>query len=199
MRRLLVLAVLLGLSACSPAEDTGGTTTQPTESTTTTTTTTVTESESNTAPADFEVASPAFGDGATIPVEYTCDGPDISPELNVVGIPVGAESLAMIVSDPDAPVGTWDHWVEFDISIDGTAFDLAEATPPVGTQGVNSWNLTGYMGPCPPDGEEHRYVFIVFAVDTTLELPAGVDGDAVRTAMDGHVIDSVEVSALYGG
>lgn len=199
MRRLLVLAAVLGLCACSPAEDTVGTTTQPRDSTTTTTTTTVTESTSNTEPADFEVDSPAFGDGATIPVEYTCDGPDVSPELNVAGIPVGTETLAVIVSDPDAPTGTWDHWVEFDIAVDGSTFDFARATPPLGTQGVNSWNLAGYMGPCPPDGEEHRYVFIVFAVDTVLGLPAGVDADSVRTALDGHVIDSVEVSTLYGG
>jgi hypothetical protein len=147
---------------------------------------------------DFGVTSPAFEDGAAIPTELTCDGADVSPELNIVGLPQRTQSIVVIVDDPDAPLGTWIHWVESDIAAAPGPFDLPRDTPRLGIEAVNSWNLVGYMGPCPPAGEEHRYVFTIYAIDDFLDLPAGVDSDSVRTAMDGHVVDSAELTGVYG-
>lgn len=149
--------------------------------------------------AHFEVSSPAFADGGVVPVEFTCDGSDVNPPLDVVGIPEGTESLVIIVDDPDAPMGIWDHWVEFDIATGPGSFQIPKDTPPLGVQGVNSWNLEGYMGPCPPAGDDpHAYHFTIHALDGTLGLPGGVDSAAVRSAMDGKVIESVELVATFG-
>ncbi|MFZ0014140.1 MAG: YbhB/YbcL family Raf kinase inhibitor-like protein [Acidimicrobiia bacterium] len=197
MRKLLLLTCIgVVLASCSPTTDSTGTTvTSPPPSTTTTrapapsTTTTVLP--------DFAVTSPAFRDGGAIPVEYTCDGTDTSPELNIVGIPISTASLVMIVADPDAPLGTWYHWVEFDIAGANSSLDLPAGTTTVGVPGVNSWHLEGYLGPCPPEGEEHQYVFGVYALGTTLDLPAGVDAVEVIAAMSDHVISTAELVGTY--
>jgi Raf kinase inhibitor-like YbhB/YbcL family protein len=115
----------------------------------------------------------------------------------VVGIPEGTRSLAVIVDDPDAPLGTWTHWVEFDIPAVPGTYELEEGAENLGVPGVNSWNLEGYMGPCPPTGEGHTYFFEVYAVSTNLGLPAGVDVDEVVGALDGDVIDMVELTGTY--
>lgn len=159
--------------------------------------TTLPETTTTTVAAEFGISSPAFADGAPIPVEHTCDGADVSPELNIVGIPESAESIVLIVDDPDAPLGTWDHWVEFDISAETSPIAIAEGAGSVGVQGVNSWNLPGYNGPCPPQGEEHEYVFTVYALDSFLDLAAGVDSQQVYPAMDGRILDSVELTGTY--
>ena len=194
MRRLIVLSLAVSMAACSPSEEAADTTATTVDSTTTTT---EPETTTTTAP-DFSVSSSAFGAGGTIPVEFTCDGADVNPPLEIVGIPEGTVSLVLVVDDPDAPIGTWDHWIEFDIPADPGSFEVARDTEPLGTQGVNSWNLEGYMGPCPPEEDEaHAYHFRVFALDGTLDLPAGVDSETVRTAMEGRTIASAETSGTY--
>lgn len=193
MRRTLVLT-LISLAACSPAGDSTDTSApDPTSSTTTRPATTT-----STVPPVLAISSPAFEEGAEIPAEYTCDGADISPELDLVGLPASTRSITVIVEDPDAPLGTWYHWVEYDIVAEPGPFVIERDTSTIGVPGANSWNLEGYMGPCPPEGEEHEYVFRVYAVSTTLDLPAGVDASEVITAMDGHVVDSVEFTGIYG-
>ncbi|MGD2043872.1 MAG: YbhB/YbcL family Raf kinase inhibitor-like protein [Acidimicrobiia bacterium] len=195
MRRFLVLVTALAVVACSPSDgDAESATIESLETTTTTAPETTTSSTSR----PFGVTSPEFSDGGAIPTEFTCDGADVSPPLEIVGIPEGTESLVILVDDPDAPVGTWDHWVEFDIVTGPGPFDVPRDTGPLGVQGSNSWNLEGYGGPCPPAGDEaHTYHFHVYAVGGLLDLPTGVDGATVRTAMEGRVIDSVELTGTY--
>ncbi len=145
------------------------------------------------------IESPAFTDESPIPVRFTCDGDDVSPRLDIRNIPQGAVTLVLIVDDPDAPVGTWDHWVEYDIGIpEGGAVGFAEGAAVLGIKGVNSWNRTGYGGPCPPQGENHRYFFAVYALDDRLSLPEGVDSAGVRAAMEGHVIGEATLMGTYG-
>lgn len=190
------MIVVLVLAACStdtvPDE-------RPTSSTTTTSTTTSTvppSTTTTTAPA-FDLSSPAFADGEEIPIEFTCDGADVSPPLEIVGIPPNAESLAVIVEDPDAPLGTWYHWVEFDITAESGTRAIPRNAGSIGTQGANSWNLTGYGGPCPPEGEEHRYVFKVFALSEQLDLPEGVEAPIVYSAMEDRIISTTELTGTY--
>lgn len=192
MRRIITLALVLTVGACSPSSDTTDTTAPAT-----TTSTTTPESTTTTEPPPFGVTSPAFEDGEAIPVQYTCDGSDVSPELMIVGLPDGTDAIAIIVDDPDAPLGTWDHWVEFDIPAGPGSYHVPEDVPPIGVAGVNSWHLEGYMGPCPPPAEEHTYHFQIFALDGLLELPSGVGSDALRTAMGGRVLGSVDLTGTY--
>lgn len=195
MRREIALIVtLFMLGSCSPAEETSDPTTLPP---TTMTSTTLTDTTTTTLP-DLALTSPAFASGEPIPGDYTCDGEDISPQLDLVGLPAGTNALAVIVEDPDAPLGTWYHWVEFDIRAGPGQYTFERDTPPVGTQGSNSWSLEGYMGPCPPPGETHSYVFRVYALSQTVGLPAGVPATEVVTAMEGHVLTTIELSGSYG-
>jgi len=195
MRRLLTMAsVIVVLASCSPAaESTETTTTSAPASTTTTVPPTTTTTEL----PELSVSSPAFEDGEAIPAEYTCDGADVSPELNIVGLPETTRAITLIVEDPDAPLGTWYHWVEFDIPASTGSHKVERDTGPIGVPGINSWNLEGYMGPCPPEGEEHVYVFRVYALDSAVDLPAGVDADEVTAAMDDHLLDTVELAGVY--
>ncbi len=107
-------------------------------------------------------------------------------------------SLVLIVDDPDAPVGVWDHWVVYDIPVTGPDAVLEEGVAAPGVSGTNSWNLTGYGGPCPPQGETHRYFFTVYALDAMLLIPEGVDSDGVRTAMEGRVIAEAVTMGTFG-
>lgn len=197
MRRHLALVIAFVIAilatACSPADDSAETAVSSTLATTTTTI----ASTSTTERLDFAVSSPAFEEGESIPSEYTCDGEDVSPELQIVGLPPTTRSVAVVVSDPDAPLGTWYHWVEFDIPVTGDSLTLSRDVGSVGVPGVNSWNLEGYMGPCPPQGEEHRYVFTVYALGDDLGLPDGVDAIAVIDAAEASQLGSVEMTGLY--
>jgi Raf kinase inhibitor-like YbhB/YbcL family protein len=141
----------------------------------------------------MELTSSAFRNDTRIPTEYTCDGDDTSPPLAIADIPPGTRSLTLIVEDPDAPAGTWYHWVAFDIPV---VTSIPAAVAGLGTGGANSWGRTGYGGPCPPRGS-HRYYFIVTALDTELALPAGSDQAVVRAAMDGHVLASATLVGHY--
>lgn len=132
----------------------------------------------------MELTSPAFEHEAAIPVRYTCDGDNVSPELRISAVPEDAVALALIMDDPDAPVGTWDHWVAYDLARTET---IPEDVGDLGTAGLNSWKQTGYGGPCPPSGT-HRYFFRVVALDAPLGLAAGADKSEVLAASDGHVL-----------
>jgi Raf kinase inhibitor-like YbhB/YbcL family protein len=148
------------------------------------------------------VRSEAFEEGQAIPVRYSCDGEDLSPPLAWDEPPVGTQSLALIADDPDAPVGTWVHWVAFNLP-SGTrvlpeGVPAAEALPGGGFQGTNSWKRLGYGGPCPPGGAEHRYFFRLYALDVTLDLEPGADSPALRKAMEGHILGQGGLMGRYG-
>jgi Raf kinase inhibitor-like YbhB/YbcL family protein len=150
----------------------------------------------------FKLNSHAFSDGADIPKKYTCDGDDVSPELHWTDQPPAAKSFALIVDDPDAPSGTWVHWVLFDLPGDG--HDLPEgagkrAPLPIGAQqGTNDFKKTGYGGPCPPPGKPHRYFFKMYALDAKLSLKASAAKAEVEKAMQGHILGQGELLGRYG-
>ena len=191
IRRLGVfVALAMAVVACSPEE--------AAEPTTTTTTAPPPTTQTTLAPLPpLSVTSPAFEDGQTIPARYTCDGPDVNPPLEIVGLPDETVSIAIIVDDPDAPVGVWDHWVEYDIEASRGEFSIEAAAGQIGTQGVNSWNLPGYGGPCPPEGEEHRYFFTVVVLDDLLGLPPGIDAEGLRVVMEGSIIAETNLIGRY--
>jgi len=149
----------------------------------------------------FQLTSSAFGAGQAIPAKYTCTGQDVSPPLSWTDPPPGTQSLALIMDDPDAPAGVWVHWVIYNLPV--TSRGLPEAVParqpelPDGSrQGVNSWNRSGYGGPCPPSGT-HRYVFKLYALDTVLSLPAVASKAQLLNAMQGHILAQAELMGTY--
>jgi Raf kinase inhibitor-like YbhB/YbcL family protein len=141
----------------------------------------------------MRLTSTAFEPGTDIPTRFTCDGQDVSPPLTLQDIPAGTVCLVLIMDDPDAPGGTWDHWVAYDIP---PTTDIPQGVPDLGTAGLNSWGRTGYGGPCPPRGV-HRYVLAVYALDTRLSLPAAVDKPSVLEAIDGHVLAEARLIGRY--
>lgn len=149
---------------------------------------------------NIELKSAAFEEGAMIPKLYTCDGKDISPPLSWSGVPAGAKSIALIMDDPDAPRGTWVHWVLFNIPPDTKS--LAENAPrapslPNGAKhGANSWPKLGYGGPCPPGGT-HRYYFKAYALDTILALESGITKSQLLKAMEGHILAEGQLMGRY--
>ncbi len=148
------------------------------------------------------IFSDAFKHGETIPVKYTCDGDDISPELTWSKPPDGTMELVLICDDPDAPVGTWDHWVVYGLPAD--TLGLPEGLPKTdeidrgGLQGKNSWGKIGYGGPCPPRGPAHRYFFKLYALDKKLDLAPGADKKQIEKAIDGHILARAELIGKYG-
>lgn len=143
----------------------------------------------------FTLTSGAFEDGGAIPSTYTCDGENINPPLAIGGVPEGAKSLALIMDDPDAPVGLWVHWVVFDI--DPASSGVGEGEKPAsGTEGTTTYGKPGYGGPCPPD-REHRYLFKLYALDTTLDLDVSATKEDVEKAMDGHILEQTELMGRY--
>ncbi|RMD87665.1 MAG: YbhB/YbcL family Raf kinase inhibitor-like protein, partial [Candidatus Dadabacteria bacterium] len=136
----------------------------------------------------MEIKSKAFKDGEYIPRKYTCQGEDISPPLEVSDIPEGTLSLALIMDDPDAPMGVWVHWILWNISPDDS-LNIEENTLPTGSiEGINSWGKRGYGGPCPPSGT-HRYMFKIYALDTTLNLSPHSRKEDLIAAMEGHILN----------
>jgi Raf kinase inhibitor-like YbhB/YbcL family protein len=152
------------------------------------------------APASITLMSPAFQQGQPIPVVHTCDGQDRSPALAWSGLPAGTRSLVLLCDDPDAPVGTWVHWVLYDMAPDqtGLAEGAGAGAAGGGVQGRNSWKRTGYGGPCPPPGKPHRYFFVLYALDAKVNLPEGATQAQVEAAMKGHVIGRGELMGVYG-
>ncbi len=140
----------------------------------------------------FSVSSPAFEQGGRIPARYTCDSDDVSPELRISSIPEGTKTLALIVDDPDAPMGTWVHWLVWNIP---PAEVIAENTAP-GTLGRNDFGKLEWGGPCPPSGE-HRYFFRLYALDAELDLPEGSARQELERAMQGHILARAELMGRY--
>jgi Raf kinase inhibitor-like YbhB/YbcL family protein len=142
---------------------------------------------------ELSIKSPAFEHGKLIPKKYSCDGQDINPPLTIEGIPKEAKTLVLAVDDPDAPSGTFDHWIVWNIP--ASASKIGENTVP-GTEGMNSARQQGYMGPCPPSGT-HRYFFKVYALDAELSLGASSRKKDVEKAMQGHILAKGELVGLY--
>jgi Raf kinase inhibitor-like YbhB/YbcL family protein len=148
----------------------------------------------------FEMTSSAFAHGGAIPIKYGCDGDDISPPLGWGDPPEGTRSLALICDDPDAPAGTWVHWVLYNLPAETQA--LAEAVPPDAEladgsrHGQNSWRRLGYGGPCPPSGI-HRYFFKLYALDAALDLAPSAGKEQLLQAMEGHILGQAEVMGTY--
>lgn len=142
----------------------------------------------------MKLTSPAFEHNSAIPSEHTCDSADTSPELNIADVPENAKSLVLINDDPDAPVGTWDHWIVFNIP--PSTSKINKGHEPAGTPGKNSWGRTGYGGPCPPSGT-HRYFFKLYALDTGLDLPEASTKKDIEAAMQGHIIEKTELLGTY--
>ncbi len=150
----------------------------------------------------MQLSSRSFAHGQSIPVEYTCDGADRSPHLAWSDVPEGTESFVLIMDDPDAPIGTFTHWVVYDIPADVT--ELTQNVPKVPDwngikQGYNDFRRIGYGGPCPPRGHgPHRYFFRLYALNIrTLGLPAGARRREVETRMQGHVLATAEYMGTY--
>ena len=141
---------------------------------------------------ELKVTSPVFTHGEVIPRKYTCDGEDVNPPLNIEGLPEGTESLVLIVDDPDAPMGTWDHWIVWNIPPSNR---IEEDSVP-GTEGLNDFRRRSYGGPCPPSGT-HRYFFKVYALDTRLDLRPNCRKRDVEGAMKDHILAKGEVVGLY--
>jgi len=148
--------------------------------------------------SQLTVTSTAFTSEGSIPSRFTCDGDDVSPPLAWSGAPASAHSYALVMDDPDAPSGTFVHWVAWNIG----AIELAEGVEKGASlangmrQGQNSWSKAGYGGPCPPSGT-HRYFFKVYALDRKLELEAKTDAKALAAAMSGHIVAQGELMGRY--
>ncbi len=163
---------------------------------------------------EIRVTSSAFPHNGRIPEKYTCDPtssetsrgkPDISPPLEISGVPAGAKTLALIMHDPDAPrAGGWTHWVQFNIPVNGNAEQIEsykvtsfkEGEEPQGTSGKGTGGNSSYLGPCPPSGT-HRYFFTAYALDTELALKEGATKTELESAMSGHIIAKGELIGLY--
>jgi Raf kinase inhibitor-like YbhB/YbcL family protein len=152
-------------------------------------------------PTTMLLSSAAFADGQPIPDKYTCHGQDISPPLQWSGAPSQTKSIALTCEDPDAPSGTFTHWVIFDVP--ATATSLSEdvsksATLPNGSeQGKNSFGNTGYNGPCPPGGKTHHYIFKIYALDAPITLDADAAREDLINAMTGHVVAQGKLTGTY--
>lgn len=151
----------------------------------------------------FTLESSAFAPDDTIPQQYTCDGPDFSPPLAWSDVPEGTQAFALIMDDPDAPVGVFTHWVLYNLS--GDARDLREDVPKIESpptvdalQGRNDFGRTGYGGPCPPAGPPHRYNFTLYALDSALDLGPGATKQQVLDAIEGHVLGEARLIGAYG-
>ena len=145
---------------------------------------------------NFSISTSAFSNNGIIPVTYTCDGDDVAPQLNWSNPPGNTKSFALILSDPDAPGGEWDHWILYNIPADTTS--LNDSLPAGTLVGKNSWGAARYNGPCPPKGSKHHYYFTLYALDGMLNLPAGASGQNVRHAIKNHVLQKTQLMAMFG-
>jgi Raf kinase inhibitor-like YbhB/YbcL family protein len=149
----------------------------------------------------MQITSNAFAEGAPIPARYTCEGPNVSPDLRWSDIPQTAKSLALLVDDPDAPGGDWVHWVLYDVpgSVRGLKEDMPKSQyiPSGGKQGVNDFGHLGYGGPCPPPGRAHRYFFKLFALDRVLELRPGATRVELEGAMANCILDRGQMIGTF--
>ncbi len=140
----------------------------------------------------MRLTSPEFENNGLIPAKFTCEGEDINPALDIRDIPAGTEELALIVDDPDAPMGTWVHWLVYNIPV---VSRIEENSLP-GKLGVNNFGKKEYHGPCPPSGT-HRYFFKIYSLDKKLDLPQGISKGELEKAIKGHILDKAELIGLY--
>lgn len=140
------------------------------------------------------LTSSAFSEGGAIPAMYTCDGQNIDPPLSISGVPKNAKSLALTLEDPDAPSGTFVHWVVY--NIDSATREIGQGTEPMAAYGKNGTGKTGYTGPCPPSGT-HRYYFKLYALDTMLPATEGLSKEQLLDAMHGHIIGMAQLMGTY--
>lgn len=151
---------------------------------------------------NISISTEAFGAGETIPAEYTCDGKNVSPALSWSSIPAGVKTITLIMDDPDAPRGTFVHWVLYNIP--AIAQKLQKGVPKNeiladgSRQGMTDFGRPGYGGPCPPPGKPHRYYFKIYALDTQLNLSSGATKGDVEKAMKGHILAQGELMGKYG-
>jgi len=149
----------------------------------------------------LEIKSTAFQEGSEIPRQYTCEGRDVSPPLSWSRPPEGTRSQALIMDDPDAPMGVFTHWVLFNIPPGLTSLrenlPKAGSIPAVGMQGTNDFGRPGYGGPCPPGGRPHHYRFIIHALDATLSLAPGSSKEELVEAMAGHTLAMGHLVGTY--
>lgn len=143
----------------------------------------------------LHVTSSAFSEGQAIPEKYTCDGQNVSPPLTWSGGPANTKSFALICEDPDAPSGTFTHWVLYDLP--GKTTQLAEGSSGGGKEGANGFGKKGYGGPCPPPGKPHRYYFRIYALDTDSLGSAGSSKENVAAAMKGHILAEGHLMGTY--
>jgi len=146
-------------------------------------------------PKAMKLTSPAFENNQSIPEKYTCDGQDINPPLKIENVPGGAKSLVLIVDDPDAPMGTFNHWVLWNI-YPKTNLIEENSLPGGAIEGLNDFRKNSYGGPCPPSGI-HHYHFKLYALDTELVLDPSSKKKDVERAMEGHILDFMELIGLY--
>jgi len=140
------------------------------------------------------ITSSAFVNQESIPVKYTCDGDDVNPSFDISGVVPEAKSLVLIMDDPDAPAGVWDHWIKFNIS--PTTLKIEEGVEPEGVSGEGTGGNLGYSGPCPPDAE-HLYIFKLYSLGIELTLPEGSSRVDVEEAMMGHILQTAELVGKY--
>jgi Raf kinase inhibitor-like YbhB/YbcL family protein len=156
---------------------------------------------SATASADtvpFKITSTATTDSGPLPVLYTCDGKNISPKIAWSGKPANTHSFALIVSDPDAPNGTFYHWLLYNLPTNVSALDEGIQLLPEPTKtGTNSFGKLAYSGPCPPRNTNHHYIFTLYALDKKLNLQEGADAAELLKAMDNHILDKTIFVAVY--
>jgi Raf kinase inhibitor-like YbhB/YbcL family protein len=149
----------------------------------------------------MQLTSTAFAEGTAIPAKYTCDARDVSPPLKWSGVPASAKSLVLIADDPDAPVGTWVHWVLYDLpaATNELAEDLPKSQHVTGgaKQGLNDFKRVGYGGPCPPRGKPHRYFFKLYALDILLDLKPGLTKKDLEHAMEKHILAQTQLMGTY--
>lgn len=149
----------------------------------------------------MKLTSTAFQAGGEIPTKYTCSGADVSPALSWTDPPRDTQSFALIADDPDAPAGTWVHWVAYDLPASSRQLPedvpKKDSIPAGGMQGQNDFRRIGYGGPCPPPGKPHRYFFKVYALDSKLNLKPGATKKEVEQAMQGHVLAQAELMGRF--
>jgi hypothetical protein len=145
----------------------------------------------------MKLTSTSFKDGGILPEKYTCDGEGISPQIAWHDAPAETKSFVLIYDDPDAPSGTWVHWVLYNLPATANLLTENEKSLPKGTQiGLNSWPRTGYGAPCPPSGE-HRYILHLYALNTVLDLPEQASSSQVYNAMEGHILEEATLTGRY--
>jgi Raf kinase inhibitor-like YbhB/YbcL family protein len=149
----------------------------------------------------FKLSSSSFSSGGDIPTKFTCSGEDVSPQLSWTNAPPGTQAFALIADDPDAPVGTWTHWVLYNLPASTSSLaegvSKVERLPDDTLQGRNDFRKIGYGGPCPPPGKPHRYFFKLYALDRKLSLKPGASKKELEQAIQGHVLGQAELMGKF--